>query len=95
MFIILAHHTTTTITTTTTMTAIVVAWGLCTTIVIFLPLEFPRVTKMLSIPSLAIIITITIHTRRSSFLETMTMFTSDVHPTITITTITTTMGPRR
>jgi hypothetical protein len=91
MFIILARRTTTT---TTIITMIVVARGLCTTIVIPLSLESPRITKMLFILSLAIITTG--HTRRWLFLGTMTMFTSDDHPTITITTtITTTMGTRK
>ncbi len=89
MFIILAHRTTATITITTTMTVIVVAWGLCTTIVISLPLESPRMTKMLFIPSPAIIIITTVHTRRSLFLGTMTMFVLAALPsriTIIITT---------
>jgi hypothetical protein len=52
---------------------------------------------MLFIPSLATTVIITTaHTRRSLFLGTMTMFTSDVHPTTTTTTTTTTtMGMRK
>ena len=92
MFIILARRTTTTTITTTTMTVIVVAWGLCSTIVIPLSPESPHITKMLfiSLATIIIIITTTGHTRRSLFLVTMIMSTSDVHPTITITTTTTT-----
>jgi hypothetical protein len=92
MFFILAHRITTT-TTTITTTVIVVNWGPCTAIqvkiVAPLPLEPLQMTNMLFIPSLVIITAD--RTRRSSFLATMTMFASEVHPITTITT----MGTRK
>jgi len=73
------------------MTVIVVIWGPCTAIqnkiMTSLPVEPLRTTNMSFIPSLAIITAD--HTRRLSFLATMTMFASEVHPITAITTMVT------